>query len=70
MPRYLLSIAREDNKPVTLFPGARGERDLVDDVLARIKGVGILRTEARVRQVVREALEVALRDAKSEVVPQ
>lgn len=63
MSAFLIRIARKDGAPVYLYPNGKGERDLVDAIVA--KGVGFLRTEAQVRK----AIEDVLLDLRSEVVP-
>ena len=71
MSPFRICIVRADGEPVLLHPGRTGERYFVDDVVKRVlaKGVGIFRTEAHVREDLEAALEEALHDLKSDVVP-
>lgn len=71
MSAFQITITRVDGKTVHLRPNAQGVRDLVADVVKRVRGrgVGVFRTEARVLAAVEEALIESLNDLKSEVRP-
>jgi hypothetical protein len=72
MSRFRVHILdTETGAEAALLPGGRGERDLVDAVLAAIvkRGVGIFRTEAHVAQAIQEGMQEALFALKSEVLP-
>ena len=63
MSRFLISIVREDGDKVFLRPGGTGERDLIQAI--KDKGIGFLKTEAKVIK----AIEEVLTELKSEVRP-
>lgn len=69
--KFAIKIVRNDGTAVLLKPGAIGERDLKDALLAevRARGVGIARTANHVVQDVSDALDAVLLDLKSEVEP-
>lgn len=69
MSKYRLTITRTDNMPVMLRPGSQAERDLVEEVLSRVQGVGVLTTEATVREKIRGAIEETIRAFKHDVIP-
>lgn len=72
MSKYRISIINTvAGEEVTLYPGAQGERDLIDSVVAETlsQGVGVLRTKAQVERKLRAAFDAVLRDLKSEVRP-
>lgn len=68
---FRISIVRDDEEPVLLHPGAKGERDLVDAITRQVvdKGVGFFRTEAHVRQAIVDGVSEILHALKSEVIP-
>jgi hypothetical protein len=55
-----------------LTPGGKGERDLVEAIVAATlsKGVGVFKTEIAVERAIREGAIEVLSALKSEVVPQ
>jgi phenylpyruvate tautomerase PptA (4-oxalocrotonate tautomerase family) len=71
MSDFRIAIVRADGKRVLLYPGSRGERDLIETVTAAVveKGVGIFRTETKVKAAIAEGIAEVLQVLKSEVVP-
>ena len=72
MSKYRIRIINTvSGEEVDLYPGAQGERDLIDSVVAETlsQGVGVLRTEVQVERKLRAAFDAVLRDLKSEVRP-
>lgn len=70
--QYLIQVVDTlTGRVVQWAPGLQVERALVDDVCTRVeaKKVGVGRTTATVVAAVREALEEALHDLKSDVKP-
>lgn len=65
---FWLQIVDAQGKVVTLPGGGKLERDLIEACTERIvtKGVGLFRTEAQVRQAIREGIADAMRDLKLE----
>lgn len=67
-PVFLLALAHADDKRPVCFPaGGRVEMDLitacVEASLAKVAGVGVLRTERQVKDVVRQAMTDGMREA-------
>jgi hypothetical protein len=54
-----------------LVPGAKGERDLVEDLVTSIvaKGVGVFKTQAQVEAAIRAGVAETLLSLKTEVRP-
>lgn len=48
-------------------PGLRVEKEFVEQIVDEVVGVGIMRTEARVKDVVRHSILKVLRELKSRV---
>jgi hypothetical protein len=70
MSMFHISIVRADGTEVKLRPGGRGERDLIDAVVARVATKGVaFRPTTHVLTDVRAALTEELWALKSEVVP-
>lgn len=67
-PLFLLQIVDRQGAVVRLPGGGRLERDLVDACTRVIvsKGVGVFRTEAHVREAIREGMTEAIRALKRE----
>lgn len=68
---YVLSIARKDGGTVYLRPGGIAERDLVNDIVDEVDKsyTGVFITQARVLELVKQAIESVLLRAKSDVIP-
>lgn len=67
---FLIQIVhRNDGKIVAWAPGLEVEKQLISELLSRVKlkGVGLMRTEAHVLADVRVALEELLYDLKRQV---
>ena len=72
MSEYRLQIVREDGAAVTFRPGTRSEEgDFVGAVTARIvaKGVGLMKTEAQVKEAIRAGFTEVFADLKRNVQP-
>jgi hypothetical protein len=71
MSEFRIRVTHVSGRNAILVPGGQGERDLVADILARVKakGVGVGRTEAHVLADVEAALNDALYAIKAEVLP-
>jgi hypothetical protein len=69
--KFRISIVRPDGYQVLMYPGSRGERDLVADIVERTlaKGVGVFRSEAHVKADLEAAITESLQALKSEIVP-
>lgn len=67
---YVIQVAnRVDGKVAEWAPGLKVEQDLVNDIVdrCRAKGVGFLRTEAKVLAAVRDAIEESIYDLKAKI---
>ncbi len=67
-PMFLLSLAYADDKrPVYFHAGGRVEADLiaacVEAALGKVAGVGVLKTERQVKDVLRQAMTDGMREA-------
>lgn len=65
---FYLQIAEAQTGRVAVFADRRLEVDFVEACVQAIasKGVGLLRTEAQVRQAIREGLDETIRGLKDE----
>lgn len=75
MPKsaYVLQVAEKGSGKVVASwpPGLEQERDLIAAIVSRVRarGVGVFRTEARVLEAVRDAIEQGVMDLKLQVKP-
>lgn len=71
MSEYRIAIVHESGNAILLHPGSRGERDLVESVVAAAvaKDIGFLRTEAQVKKAIEDAFNEVLFNLKCEVCP-
>jgi hypothetical protein len=69
---YRLQIVRRDGALVyTMEPGGKAERDIVEDLVARVKakGIGAGRSEKHVLGAVRAAFDELMYDLKATIRP-
>jgi hypothetical protein len=71
MSHFYISIRRHDGSEVHVVPGGQAERDLHNEVKARLKklGVGWFKSEAKVLAAVDAAMRDIVFSVKSDIVP-
>ena len=71
MSQFRVQIVRQDGAKVRFRPGSHEEHDLIAAVVSKAvsKGVGVFRTEAKVKQAITEAIREVLHDVKFAVLP-
>lgn len=70
MSDFRICITRSDGEPIYLYPGSTGERDLVLDLVRRVKEKGVgFKTESHVIDDITNAINELLLDMKTEIVP-